>query len=84
LDLNVISNTSNYTVSLDTIFANGSGVVYANTDTIADDSALLFNKASGAAGPFQAVVLGTTAEVARSTTAKTAVQAVSFTVTDDE
>jgi hypothetical protein len=72
LDLNVSSNTSEYKVELNTITATGSG------------GAVTFKKASGSAWDFVDVILWTTAEVARSTTAKTAVQSVTFTVTDDE
>ena len=72
LDLNVTKNTDEHKVVLDAIHATASG------------SAVTFNKISGTPGPFATVELSKdNAEVARSTTAKTAVQSVDFTVTDD-
>jgi len=72
LDLNVTKNTDAHKVVLNEINATASG------------SAVTFRKVSGSAGAFTGVELSKeNAEVARSTTAKTAVQSVTFTVTDD-
>lgn len=72
LDLNVTKNTDEHKVVLDAINATANG------------SPVTFNKVSGTPGAFTTVELSKdNAEVARSTTAKTAVQSVNFTVTDD-
>ena len=72
LDLNVTKNTDAHKVVLNEINATANG------------SAVTFRKVSGSAGAFTGVELSKeNAEVARSTTAKTAVQSVTFTVTDD-
>jgi hypothetical protein len=72
LDLNVTKNTDNYKVVLDAINATANG------------SPVTFNKVSGTPGAFATVELSKdNAEVARATVAKTAVQSVNFTVTDD-
>ena len=72
LDLNVTKNTDAHKVVLNAINATANG------------TPVTFRKVSGSAGAFTGVELSKeNAEVARSTTAKTAVQSVTFTVTDD-
>ena len=72
LDLNVTKNTDDHKVVLDAIHATANG------------TPVTFNKVSGTPGPFATVELSKdNAEVARATVAKTAVQSVDFTVTDD-
>ena len=72
LDLNVTKNTDEYKVVVDAINATANG------------ASVTFNKVSGTPGAFTTVELSKdNAEVARSTTAKTAVQSINFTVTDD-
>ena len=76
LDLNVTKNADDYKVVLKSIKANTGDILVPVPN--------LFKKISGSAGVFADVELSaSTAEVARSTTAKTAVTAVTFDVTDD-
>ena len=71
LDLNVVKNADDHKVVLNVIYADPAGTT--------------FKKVTGTAGAFTDVELSkSNAEVARSTTAKTAPTKVKFTVTDDE